>query len=360
MMANFQPPPGFVFDPNSGLYYQSVPGNDPVTRQTGNWITWFNTGTGEYTQQFYPAAPVAPVVQQQQYATPQSQRLNPMLFLIPVASLVIGMGLAFILYGRDTPSGNDGDKSDLVVVADIGGDADNTSMPTPSPSPSPFPTPYPTPTPEPDTLQSHDAGKANELAIMNELARDLQRGYDENGLNYLAFVRDNEFVMVYRAGFSMDYSEAERRHRENIEPDGFISNVLQELWERGVASPVFTVEYWDENNRAFYSKSYRTLTDREKVILRELVDELNIEARRREENMYAFETVVGLGISHQFDEDFGIDYADLEVYFRRMAYDRTHLYEMADYMREKGIEYPAIITEFRDKHGVLMYREEFR
>ena len=46
-------PEGFTHDPNSGLYYKTVPGTDPATGAQGTWVTWFYPETGEYKQQFH-------------------------------------------------------------------------------------------------------------------------------------------------------------------------------------------------------------------------------------------------------------------------------------------------------------------
>jgi len=150
MTANYQPPPGFVFDPNSGMYYQSVAGNDPATGQVGNWVTWFNAGTGEYTQQFYPAAPVTPVQQEvvvqqpvvqrhsvqqqsvaQQHSAVQQQttppfghpsregnyvssndiakkKFNPILIVLPLVGLLVGIGVAYFLHGMGEKDGEGG------------------------------------------------------------------------------------------------------------------------------------------------------------------------------------------------------------------------------------------------------------
>lgn len=46
-------PEGYVLDPNSGLYYMQVPGNDQATGQDGRLVTFFYPN-GEYKQYFYP------------------------------------------------------------------------------------------------------------------------------------------------------------------------------------------------------------------------------------------------------------------------------------------------------------------
>ena len=51
--AAVQIPEGFAHDPNSGMYYKSTPGFDINTGAPGNTVTWFNPGSGEYSQHFY-------------------------------------------------------------------------------------------------------------------------------------------------------------------------------------------------------------------------------------------------------------------------------------------------------------------
>lgn len=52
-MANYLPPEGYEFDSNSGLYYTQVIANDAAGNQV-QVVTWFNTESGEYTQNTYP------------------------------------------------------------------------------------------------------------------------------------------------------------------------------------------------------------------------------------------------------------------------------------------------------------------
>jgi len=402
-MANFQPPPGFIFDPNSGMYYQSVAGNDPATGQAGNWVTWFNAGTGEYVQQFYPVVVQQQVVQQQttppfghpsregnyahagyqqqmqqqqmqqqqmqqqqmqqQYAGLQPQKLNPLLYLIPVVSLIIGVGLAFVLYGRDTPSGNGEIKpDDLVVVVDDGGfgDTDNTTMPSPTPSPSPLPSP----SPEVVTLQPHDADRERELAILNQVVLEWNSVFtDDAGLEISVFVRDYELVFAYHMGFSLAYEESKRRHFEHVDSTGIFTGIVEELRGLGIVSPVVVVEYWDENNTVFYSYSYRALTDHEKVMLEEVAEEIRREARERGDDsfsFYVYVSEVALVTEYHYHEDFGIDYAELEEIFRMSEFDRVPWDNLVVYIREKGVEFPLVIAEYYDIYGVLVYKELFR
>ena len=52
-MQNYLPPEGYLFDRNSGLYYQT----QVVQQDNGSyvqWVTWFNAETGTYSQYSYP------------------------------------------------------------------------------------------------------------------------------------------------------------------------------------------------------------------------------------------------------------------------------------------------------------------
>jgi len=53
-MANFNPPPDFHYDSNSGLYYKTAQGLDPATQKRGQMVTWFYPQTGQRVQEFYP------------------------------------------------------------------------------------------------------------------------------------------------------------------------------------------------------------------------------------------------------------------------------------------------------------------
>ena len=428
MMANYQPPPGYVFDPNSGMYYQSVPGNDPATGQTGNWTTWFNAATGEYTQQFYPAAtPVAPIQQQQpvmqkqlQMAhqqpmmqhqqhmmhqqhhgvagsnpsqasgtrndvyqarndgmgiAPQTKRLSPLMYAIPVVVLLVGVGLAFLLYGRDSvSSGNDVNKPDALVIADDGGlaDSDNTSsgqkadtdiiqddQGSNQDNQSSDQGTQDLQSAETVTLQPHDADRANELAILNQEARDANSAFSEGGLDMSVFVRDYELVFAHHMDFSLEYEEAKRRHFEHVDPAGLYIGIVERLRELGVTSPVVVVEYWDENGRVFFSHSYRTLTDREKAIM----EEVAVDLRRSASNDDTFSvhiSEVAFVMVSQFNEDFGMSMEEMRAANTLLESDRATFSQLAEYIRERGVESPVVILEVRDAYGNLILKEQFR
>ena len=52
-MATYQPPVGYEYDPNTGLYFNQVRAVDE-NGQNVRVITWFNADTGEYTRDIYP------------------------------------------------------------------------------------------------------------------------------------------------------------------------------------------------------------------------------------------------------------------------------------------------------------------
>ncbi|MBO4808634.1 MAG: hypothetical protein J5537_06285 [Lachnospiraceae bacterium] len=52
-MAKYQPPVGYEYDPNTGLYFNQVRAVDE-NGQNVRVITWFNADTGEYTRDIYP------------------------------------------------------------------------------------------------------------------------------------------------------------------------------------------------------------------------------------------------------------------------------------------------------------------
>ena len=133
----YPPPEGFSLDQNSGLYYNSVEGNDLTTGKNGRWVTWFCPNTGEYKQNFVPdAIQNAPVQNVGTHnATPQTpaayannapqspqmsaayanltanaawaghsftakKKLSPLAFIIPAAALVLaGAVFALIYFG---------------------------------------------------------------------------------------------------------------------------------------------------------------------------------------------------------------------------------------------------------------------
>lgn len=97
------PPAGYAFDPNRGLYYQSVIGTDPQTGAPVQLVTYYNPATGEYTRESYPLPqpepPPAPPTEEAPTAT-KPPLANPppggKKKLIAAAAVVVVLaGLAF-------------------------------------------------------------------------------------------------------------------------------------------------------------------------------------------------------------------------------------------------------------------------
>ena len=320
-------PEGYTLDPASGLCYQTVPGTDPTTGQPGNWVTWLNAATGEYTQNFYPTAqmeqieqieiktvqqPVAPQqptapqqpVAPQQPAAPQPafeipsappqevglqppiyqpdvspRRKSPLMFVIPAASLLIGAGLAFLIYGGDkTPSDTNIPETVAVVTDEIqandpdGGfsevDASQTTMFADTDSylgdsekqqddliSSQGNMDMST---ESDTLHNYEEGEADgvdQLAVLTWLAEELQRATSQQ-LPITVFVRDYAMVISYKYDHMITPREAEMRHIEQVESADIYTEILEAMFGEGITNPVIIAEYLNSNGDFVYSKIY--------------------------------------------------------------------------------------------------------
>ena len=132
---HYEVPDGFTLDQNSGQYYKETLGRDK-NGAPGTWYTWFYPDIGQYAQEFYPDENAQTVTQYQTDAA-QTQRANsnfaaarnqtehsavrttvpaekkkksPLLYFLPVATLVIGAAAAFIVNGGfgDNPTATDG------------------------------------------------------------------------------------------------------------------------------------------------------------------------------------------------------------------------------------------------------------
>lgn len=101
----YQAPEGFTFEPNNGLYFHMTTGINPETGESGQWVTWFYPQSGEYQQVFHATVQPAPVAATTQIPSSQPAsfvphkkgRFNPLMIVLPLLTLIIGLGLSFVL-----------------------------------------------------------------------------------------------------------------------------------------------------------------------------------------------------------------------------------------------------------------------
>ncbi|MCR4909470.1 MAG: hypothetical protein K5985_11625 [Lachnospiraceae bacterium] len=123
-MAEYQAPEGYLYDPETGLYYSQVTAVDARGSRM-QVVTWFHADTGEYEQQVYPVIADGKPQKTGKVSGPELWKLSKRLLLIPVAALAVVIVIAMVCVlaaGLGSVSDSVGgieEYGELVVTRDI-------------------------------------------------------------------------------------------------------------------------------------------------------------------------------------------------------------------------------------------------
>lgn len=116
-MAQYNPPEGFLYDGNSGLYYTQIIARDEngTDKQV---VTWFDAETGQYSQEVYPIAPDATVEFDSNETSGKRLPLGALIGIIAggVVTIALIIGIVIIVNNRSKADyvASNGDYEEIV------------------------------------------------------------------------------------------------------------------------------------------------------------------------------------------------------------------------------------------------------
>ncbi|MCR4909471.1 MAG: hypothetical protein K5985_11630 [Lachnospiraceae bacterium] len=240
----YRPPEGYIFDPDTGLYYSQVIAADAAGRRS-QVVTWFDCDTGEYRQEIFslessaalrpdtviarltPAAP--PRAESTEHGKIPPKKNPVWLFVIPAVLVMVLAVFAVVLICRHIKNTADTKKEDTVEVEDRTIDQSTGETGADDHGPEEIPAEQ-----EPEEAEEAATEIAEEVIQETDSAETVE--YTESGLPNCYGVDEDELL---KANFTIIDVTTGNKYANGEMVDWFY---LSEMGESGITKLFFHTE----------------------------------------------------------------------------------------------------------------------